>query len=882
MDLYKKSSDQVLSYFNVSKSGFSSDQVLKKQKEFGPNILKAKTGKNIVHILWSQISNFLIILLIISAIVSFALEGPNINTIVLIVVILLNIIMGFVQEYKAENALKALKSITPYKAIVRRNNIETKIPISQLVPGDIVLLKQGSKVPADVRIIKSSNLKIEESSLTGESIASSKNPKPISKTTPIADQENMAFMGTNIAYGHGEGIVTAIGNQTEFGKIAHLVQKKEEKTPLQKRLTYLGKILTLISVLLAILIFTLGLLRNVEIAPLFSYVIALLVSAVPESLPTITTLALALGIINIAKEKAIIRRLPVLESLASVNIICSDKTGTITKDEMTVKSIWLYDQKISITGKGYKPEGVFFQNNKKISPAYKPNLDQLIRIGDICNNAKLNYNQEKKKWEILGDPTEGALKVIAKKAKFAENYKKIMEFPFDFKLKRMSVLAESKNQKALYIKGAPSKLLEISKQIETPNGKIDIDTQIKRKIIQQANLMAGDGYRVLALGYRKISQISDKRDEMEKDIVFIGIVGMMDPPANGVQESLELARKAGIKTIIITGDHKLTTLKVAKQISLKINNDEVLEGQDLVKLSKNELENMVDKIRIYARTSPVQKIKIVEALQNQGNLVAVTGDGINDSPALKKANVGIAMGQRGTDVARESADMILTDDRFPTIISAIEYGRSIYDNIKKFFTFVLSGNFDELALVFLAFIVGLPQPFITIQILWINLVTDSFPAIALAFEKPSKGIMRKKPKDPSEGIMKPVLKKALFLGILGFAFELILFLANYQEDIVKARTLVFTFCVFFQLFIVFSIRSEKPFWKTNIFENTTLIWAVLLSAVLQIIVLYGPLQNAFQTTALNLVDWVLIVSGCLITFIIAEIAKVVKPPQFKS
>jgi len=879
-------SEEALQKLETSPNGLSAREAHQRLIEDGANKLPQPKGKKWITIFLRQFANFLTLLLIAAFIISLV-DQPIANSLVLLAVILVNVLLGFYLEFKAERALQSLAKAFVRKAEVRRDGKEKILPTSQIVKGDIVILNQGDLVPADLRLISLKEVSVNESALTGESVPSHKTVKKIADAKIVSDQENMAFAGTTVAFGSAEGVVVATGRETELGKIAESLKTPPQKTPLQKRLDYLGKILVFASILAVLIVFIAGIIRGEGWLFLFNYSVALLVSVVPESLPTVVTLALAMGVLKMAKNKAVLRRLPSVETLATVSVICSDKTGTLSKNEMTAKVLWVPRVgEIEIPGKGYNPEPSI-NLQEIIAQKIKKNKSKLLKLSsafiknmDYCNNAKLLFDEKKKQWKILGDPTEGALKVLAKKSKMPNKIleeERILEIAFTEKRKRMSVVAKEGEDYFVYTKGAPEVISSLCSNLDEKN---------KEEIMIKAEALASKGYRLLAFAYKEASEeVIEVKDseKIESDLTFLGMIAFIDPPAEKVVEAIRDCALAKIRVIVISGDHKLTTLYFAKTLQLKdekgrlINEENVMVGEELNKISDEELLKRIDNIYVFARTTPMQKKKILRILKKQGQIVAMTGDGINDAPALKKSDVAIAMGRRGQEVSKEVSDIVLLDDNFATIKVAIEYARSIYDNIRKFLTFLLSGNFDELLLVLVAFIFGLPLPFTALQILWINLVTDSFPALALAFEEPGKDIMKQAPRDPKKSVILGVVLKAFLIGSLAFLFGLALFLFYLKtQDNAKARTIVFTFSVFFELFAVFSIRSKHPFWQkkgNGLFSNKYLILAFFLSAILQLAVLYTPLSFPMETVALNVVDWLYVLVPCVVSFAVLEIAK---------
>jgi Ca2+-transporting ATPase len=879
MDYFRVSTREVFDDFKTNPSGISHQEAIIRLEKYGNNELSLRGRRKSLDIFLDQFKDFLILILIIASAISFGI-GEFLNGIILLIVVIINVLMGFFQERKAEKALEVLKKIAAPKATIRRSGYQQKISSTKLVPGDIVILSAGETVPADLRLFKSANLEIDEAILTGESIPSTKHINSLPGPISLADRENMAYSGTKIVAGQGEGIVVTTGEKTEFGQIAEIVRKPVGTTLLQKRLVHLGQILLVISLILAGIIFILGLTRGYSIIDIFSYSVALLVSAVPEGLPTITTLALAMGVLKMAKQKAIVKKLPVIEALGSVDVICVDKTGTLTKNEMVIEKIITADNEIDIGGIGYDPFGKFMIGNQSIEPNSFRDLSQLIEIGDLANNASLERNKEKDKWQVFGDPTEGAFKVLAQKAghKIKEHGRRIFELPFDSARQRMSVVYKEDGQKIAYIKGEPKGMLAISSKIIKKEMEGDIGVLEKEKISQEIDRLAKQGYRILGLGYKVIDE-KDKMDleSLEKNIIFVGIVAMVDKPDEGVQEAILEAKNGKIQVVIITGDHKLTAQYVAQKIGLEIKEDEILTGDEVNKMAKNELKNLLDKIKIYARVSPLEKLKIVSAFKDKGKIVAVTGDGVNDAPALKKADVGIAMGLRGSDVSSEAADVVLADDKFSTIVNAIAYGRTLYENIRRFIIFLLSANFDEIALVLTAFALGLDQPYTALQILWVNLITDLFPAFALAIEKPKKEVMSEGPRDPQQNIIRPIILYAGLIGLVAAVLGFLIFqwgLKNF--DIATTRTMVFSFAVFFELMLVFSLRSEKPFWRNrDFFGNRWVILAVIGSVILQIMAIYfSPLATILEAKPLGWLGWTVVIGAASIGFVMIEILKI--------
>ncbi|MDI6798972.1 MAG: calcium-transporting P-type ATPase, PMR1-type [Candidatus Aenigmarchaeota archaeon] len=870
MRWHTKELEEVIKELKSSNQGLSRTEAEYRLKKYGANEITKKRRINALEILFRQFKSILIIILLIATAIS-GFMGKFTDATIIFVVVVLNTILGFAQEYKAEKAVEAMKRLAVPNARVMRDGKEIVIPASELVPGDLILLEEGDRVPADARLIDVINLTVDESALTGESVPVEKEVKTLGEV-PIAERKNMVFMGTFVTYGRAKAIITDTGMRTEFGKIAGLVQAtKEERTPLQVKLDKLGWQLGLIVLILTVAVFTIGIVEKRPPYDMFLVSVALAVSAVPEGLPAVVTITLAFGLRRMARRNSIIRRLSAVETLGSTTIIVSDKTGTITKNEMTVKKILVSNKIIDVSGVGYKPEGEFYKDSKKFDPKKDSDLMSLLKIGFLCNNAKL---EKEDGWHIIGDPTEGALIVLAEKAgAHAFKESRIAELPFDSKRKRMSTVYREKNEKIAYVKGAPEEILKLCTRIQENGEERRISEKEKEEILKVGRDFASKGLRVLAFAYKRLPKDLEKftKKNVEESLTFVGLTGMMDPPRKEAKEAIQLCENAGIKVVMITGDHRETATAIAKELNLLKEGSRVLIGYELDKISDDELEDIVEEVSIYARVSPEHKVRIVKALKKKNHVVAMTGDGVNDAPALKLADIGVAMGIRGTDVAKEASDMVLADDNFATIVSAVEEGRTIYDNIRKLVRFLLSANFDEIFVVVLAVLAGLPLPFLPIHILWINLLTDSFPALSLGVEPKEEDVMRRKPRDPKKGILSGILFYILAAGSLAclvtialFTWELVSGIKmgldmKYVEE--KARTMAFTVSVFFELFFIFNCRSERhSAFKTKPFSNKYLLAAVALSVLLQLFVIHVPfVQPYFGTVPLSLIDWLKII-----------------------
>jgi len=888
---YDESLKDVYLRVNSSETGLASNEAKERLKTEGYNEIGGKSGTSAFKILFNQFKNFLILLLIFASALSLILgELPEFFGILAIVA--LTVIMGFIQEYRAEQAMEALKKISAPYAKVMRDGKEIKILAKEIVPGDIVILEEGDIVPADLRLIDVSSLKVDESSLTGESVPVHKNSTQLNKGIVVNDQINMAFAGTIVSFGKGTGVVTGTGMHTEFGKIAGSIQSIEEQsTPLQVKFEKMAKQLSFAVLSLVIVVFILGFFSlKVDIFTLFLFSLSLAVASVPSSLPAIVTISLGLGAKRLAGKNMIIKKLHAAESLGSVTAICSDKTGTITKNQMTVTKIYFDGKIVDVTGTGYSPQGEFLMQNKKIVEKDLKSLEILFRIGYLCNNSKL-INSENK-WSIIGDSTEGSLVVLAKKSLdekyFDENFDKKGELPFDSDRKLMSVIYENlkKRKTEAYVKGAPDMLLNACDRILI-NGKIrKITKKDKDTILRHNNIFAEQSLRVLGMAYRDLPRIK-KYDvsTIENHLIFIGLVGMIDPPRDDVDQAIKQCIEAGIKVVMITGDHPTTAKAISKQIGLLREGDIVLTGAELEKMSDEELDKQIESIRIIARAMPSQKTRIVAALQKNGHVVAMTGDGVNDAPALKKADVGIAMGITGTDVSKEVAKTILADDNFNTIVNAIAEGRNIYDKIIKSTKYLLACNSGEIITVLLAVSFGYKVlPLIPLQLLLMNLLTDGIPAMGLGTENAEDDVMKRSPRDPkSNPITREMLMLIIFFGIAMGLGTLFVFDMYIDKGDTYAQTMAFTTLVMFEMFAVMSARSFASFKKLNPFSNKWLALGIATSILLQILVIYfAPLQKVFGTVSIGWIDWAVILGVSCFGFILMELSKFFVKEHFRA
>ena len=910
---------EVMAQLQVTQDGLSDDEAQRRLAEHGPNALEEAKGPGPLSMFLSQFKEALVIILIFAAIISLLVNvyaglisghpEPPIDAIVIMIIVVINAILGFTQEYRAEKSIEALQKMAAPQAHVLRNGEPVDIPATEVVPGEILRLEMGDRLPADARLIESHNIYTDEASLTGESMPVKKEADTVlGRNIPLADQANMVHAGTAITSGRGLAVVTETGMNTEIGRIAGFISEVGEKeTPQQKRMRQLGRqlgiaILIICMIVLTVQVIVAWLLVTLSFSTfldLFVIAVALAVAAIPEGLPAVVTITLALGVQRMVKRNAIVRRLPAVETLGSADIICSDKTGTLTKDEMTVRELYVPGYSVEVSGAGYSPQGDFSTKNNKINPLDNTQLALLLRIGRLSNNATIRQNNGA--WEVVGDPTEGALVVAALKAGYTDTlldeYPRIAELPFDPDRKRMSTLHDTPDHETIaYVKGAPEVVLEQSTHIFTTNGIKPLTKKERAEILSNNDKMANKALRVLAMAYRVCPEdLCDISPEgVEFDLVFVGLVGMMDPPRPEVYDSIKLARGAGIKSVMITGDNQYTAVAVANELGMFEEDDAVLTGNALDALSDEDLTDAASQVRVYARVSPEHKLRIVQALKSRGHITAMTGDGVNDAPALKFADIGIAMGVTGTDVAKEASDMILTDDNYASIVNAIEEGRGIGDNTRKFVSYLLSCNAGEILVIFLASIIlsvffRWPLPLLAIQILFINLVTDGLPALALGMDPMEPDVMKRKPRDPTEGVI--TRQVWILIWLVGIAIALIT-LGLYSVSmlnltnpaglnlapdvaVLRAGTLALTVLVMSQMVHALNSRSgHLSLFQVGFFKNRYLILAIGISILLQIsIVYFPPLQVVFRTVPLTLQDWLIIILLSLSIFVVVEVFK---------
>jgi P-type Ca2+ transporter type 2C len=882
--------DQVLGELKTDlHSGLSSEEVQSRLAKYGPNELKKEERTSPLTLFLNQFKNVLIIILLVATVLS-GLVGETLDAALILVIVLFCAILGFIQEYRAEQALEALKKMLSPTITAMREGKEEEVSTKDLVPGDILLLEAGDKIPADARIVESYSLKCDEAPLTGESVPVGKNAKAMPPEVRVSDRKNVVFTGTTVTYGRSKAVVTSTGMETEFGKIAREVTSvKEEQTPLEKRTQEIGKWLGIISLGICFLVAGISVIREgisgkidfPFIVTMVMFAVSLAVAAVPEALAAIVTGALAIGMHQMAKRNALIRRMPAVETLGCTTVICSDKTGTLTKGEMTVRKVFAGGRTIEVTGAGYEPVGEF-RGSGRIDPSASASLRTLLLGGLLCNDSVLGRVESK--WAVKGDPTEGALVVAAVKGGFHETEARlenarIEELPFSSERKRMTTVHQmTDGKRTAFMKGAPEVVLHRCTHVLEDGGIRGLKEAEREKILKANEEMADAALRVLAIAYRDCSELTDcAEDLLEREMVFAGLVGMIDPPRTEAIEAIKVCREVHIKPVMITGDHKLTAVAIAREMGIYQQGDIVLIGEDLEKMTEADLEKIVHKVSVYARVSPMDKLKIVKAWKNRGEVVAMTGDGVNDAPALKHADIGVAMGITGTEVSKEASDMVLSDDNFATIVKAIERGRWIYDNIKKYLTYLLRCNVTEVIVIGGVVLISGPEylPLLPAAILFMNLATDGLPALALGIAPPDPDIMRRPPRDPRESVFSWDVKMFIILALF---IEIPFFFYLFYEglsDIKQARTEVFFLFIFIELLIALNFRSMRY----SIFKAPPHLWlilAILSQIVLTVLLIQIPsIQEAFGIQKPSFSILKVILGFGVIVFISMEVIKAV-------
>jgi Ca2+-transporting ATPase len=902
--------------------GLTSEESRDRLQRFGANELTEKPRPGFLALLWDQFNNYLVIILIIAAVIA-ALLGEYVDAVAIMCIVVLNAVIGVVQESKAEQALAALKKMAAPNAQALRDGRQITVPARELVPGDVVLLEAGNYVPADMRLVTTVNLKIEEASLTGESVPVEKGAALVlDHDAALGDRLNSAFLGTLITYGRGKGIVTGTGMRTQIGLIAEMIQSyEEEDTPLQRKLEHLGKVLGTVCIAICAIVLVYGLLRDThltevldtgflnywraeqkDIVNLFLTAVSLAIAAVPEGLPAIVTICLALGMQQMIKRNALIRKLPAVETLGCATVICSDKTGTLTQNEMTVVQGWTGGRRLRLTGEGYSPIGQLFVDGQPAEPRTNPDITVLLHGALLCNDAKLEEGNDAagaRSWRMIGDPTEGAMVVAAAKGGFRRGdleaaLPRVQEIPFDSDRKRMTTIHRLDGSAGrafpasfayppvvAFVKGAPDMILDHCSQIQLAGAAVALTEDRRRGVLEHNRDMASNALRVLGVAYRPLAEVPERprAEQVERDLVFVGLLGMIDPARPEVVEAVKVARGAGLKSIMVTGDYKDTAEAIAAEIGLRTKDGLVLTGAEIEKLTDEELAAKVEKLDVCCRVSPQHKTRIVDALKTREHVVAMTGDGVNDAPALKRANIGVAMGITGTDVTKQTADMVLTDDNYASIVAAIEQGRIIYSNIRKFVYFLLACNAGEVLIIFGAMLAGMPIPLRPVHLLWLNLVSDGAPALALGMEQGDRDIMKHPPRPPRE----PVINRDMAIGIgviavvdalailLAFSFAL----QRYPDSIEAAQTIAFVTLCTSELLRAFTARSEyHSIFSIGVFSNRWMVWAVTASFSLVLMVVYVPfLAPFFNTVPLTLDDWLFMLPFFFASPIAMELVK---------
>ncbi|MBP1156103.1 MULTISPECIES: calcium-translocating P-type ATPase, SERCA-type [unclassified Paenibacillus] len=883
---YQMTAEETLQSSGTEPSkGLTAEEADKRLSDHGKNELTDGQGVSPITLFLNQFKDFMVLVLVGATLIS-GLLGEYLDAITIIAIIIMNGILGFVQEFRAERSLHALKELSAPNAKVLRSGKLEQIPARELVPGDIVVLESGDRVPADIRFIEVYGTYAEESALTGESVPVAKHTEALyGEDVTLGDQRNLGFMGTMLTRGTAKGIVIRTGMNTEMGKIADLIQNTDSmETPLQHRLEQLGKILIVVALVLTVMVVIAGIVHGQEPYAMFLAGVSLAVAAIPEGLPAIVTIALALGVQRMIQRKAIVRKLPSVETLGCASVICSDKTGTLTQNKMAVTHLWVGGQWLEVTGNGYDPQGEILKNGEQADIRKNQMLRRLLQVSVLCNNASLDEKQfdgKRRKgedepssfWDIKGDPTEGALVVLGAKAGVTQHsleglYRRVNELPFDSERKRMSVVVEHQGGRMVCTKGAPDVLVQQCSYVLWDEKIIPFTPTLKQKVLSANEDMAKNALRVLGLAYRDLKPADRELQEAELEcqLVFVGLTGMIDPPRREVREAIVKCRRAGIKTVMITGDHQTTAEAIAKQLGILPQDGLAMNGRQLSAITDEELDKRVDDVYVYARVSPEHKLRIVKSLQRRGHTVAMTGDGVNDAPAIKAADIGIAMGISGTDVSKEASALVLSDDNFSTIVSAIEEGRGIYENIRKFIRYLLASNVGEIMTMFLAMMCGLPLPLVPIQILWVNLVTDGLPAMALGVDQAEKDLMQQKPRPAKENIFArrlgwKIISRGILIGLCTLAaFYITLKQGGDSPDaLVKAQTVAFVTLVMAQLIHVFDCRSSRSIFHRNPLQNVWLVLAVVSSLLLMLPVLYvEQLQPIFKTVPLGGFDWLLV------------------------
>lgn len=886
---YARTADEALVFWQTDPhEGLDSSEVKNRLNKFGYNQMLEKQAEPWWKRLLAQFQDFMVLVLLAATLIS-AFLGEYADAITILAIVIINAFLGFIQEYRAEQSMQALKQLAAPTARVIRNGMIQQVTARDLVPGDIMVIEAGDKLAADARLVDVHSLEIEEAALTGESLPVRKiADKSYGENVPLGDRKNMVYAGTTATRGRGIAVVCATGMSTEVGHIADLIQEAEEEdTPLEKRLEHLGRLLVWGCLAICLIVVATGIVRGEPLLLMLMSGISLAVAAIPEGLPAIVTVALALGVQRMIKRNAIVRKLPAVETLGCTTVICSDKTGTLTQNAMTVRKIYAGGNEFDVTGTGYEIKGEFLLKKQEFDYRKDKSLQQCLITGVLCNNSAIKQNnvaitglwrrKNGSGWSVEGDPTEGALIVAGAKAgmwraDLEKHQSRVAEIPFESERRRMTVIyRSSEDNYSLYTKGAPDTILELCRYYYNGQSEVPLTPDVLAKIMSANDTMTSQALRVLAVAYRKVSpaETVNVNESCERELVFAGLVGMIDPPREEAKKAIARCRQAGIKTVMITGDHRNTAIAIAKELNMfKDEYCRAITGSELDGLNDDEFYKIVNDVTVYARVSPTHKLRIVRALKQKGHVVAMTGDGVNDAPAIKEADIGVAMGITGTDVSKEASSMVLLDDNFATIVGAVEEGRGIYDNIRKFIRYLLSCNIGEVLTMFIAALVGMPLPLLPVQILWINLVTDGLPAMALGVDPIDTDVMNRPPRHPNEsvfsrGLSRKIVSRGIQIGLSTvFVFATVYYL---RDDLALARSMAFCTLVFCQLFHVFDCRSEMmSIFRLGLFTNRYLVVAVCCSVTMQLAVIYTPfLREIFETIPLSILDWafVLVISG---------------------
>ena len=878
-DWWSLTPEEVLQELRARPAGLTAKEAEERLERYGENVLREEARETRLQVFLRQFKSILIAILAIAAVVSFLVGEPQDAAAILIIVVL-NALLGYTQEWQAGEAIEALKKMLVQRAVVIRDGEQQEIDASGVVPGDIVLLEMGERVPADLSIIEATSLQVDEAALTGESAPVDKAPGRLPPATGLAERSNMTFAGTTVVNGRGWGVVVATGMETEFGKIAGLSQLvTAEATPLSRQMDVLGRDIGFIALGIAALAVVVGLLQERGLLEMFLVGVSLAVAVIPEGLPAVVTLTLAIGIKTMMQKNCLIRRLPASETLGAVSVICTDKTGTLTRNEMAVVRVKTPGAEVTVTGTGYAPEGEFLLDGRAIDPGDYPGLRQFLRAVLLCNHATIARDGAGG-WRIFGTPTEGALVVAAAKAGLSREDapEAVDEFSFDSTRKRMTIIYREDDGDVAYVKGAPEVLLARSSGVLVDGSVVALTDDLRETIREDIAGYASGGLRVLGAAYRPLpADLPRTADAVEEDLIFLGFAGILDPPRPEAAEAIRLCRSAGIDVIMITGDNPLTAYAIAEDLGLP--SEGALTGTDLEALTDDELEERLRTTKVLSRVTAAHKLRVIDILSRKRAVIAMTGDGVNDAPALKKASIGIAMGIKGTDVAKESSDMVLVDDNFASIVAGVEEGRREYDNIARFTRYLLSSNVGEIVAIVGGLLLGLPLILIPVQILWINLITDGLTALALGLEPAEKDVMQQRPRDPGE----PILTRAAFTIILALGawlglLTLYVFSGLYDIDLDRARTMAFTGLIVFELYNVLNFRSFRfPLHRIGFFSNPALLYAILGSLALQVLVVYVPVFQDFLGTApLTLADWGLLALLGLPVLLAGEVYKILR------